>query len=153
MEGAAEERDGKLYFKGTTKTQAEANKIRDAIKTVPDWGKEIVAAIKATDGDGEAAAGGRTYTVKPGDTLSKIAKQSLVTPVSTRQSSRPIAINWITRTSSSRDRCSSFREQRPGAMANAFVLLIMRIPATRPKPRRCLPRSSDRVSGDTSDIE
>jgi hypothetical protein len=40
MEGAAEEWDGKLYFKGTTKTQAEANKIWDAIKTVPEWANE-----------------------------------------------------------------------------------------------------------------
>jgi LysM domain len=30
MEGAAEEHDGKLYFKGTVKNQAEVNKIGDA---------------------------------------------------------------------------------------------------------------------------
>ncbi len=47
MEGGAEERDGKLYFKRTTKTQAEANKIWDAIKTVPEWADEIAADIKA----------------------------------------------------------------------------------------------------------
>jgi nucleoid-associated protein YgaU len=78
MEGAAEERDGKLYFKGTTKTQAEANKIWDAIKTVPEWANEIVADIQATGG-GEGAAGAPvgTYTVKAGDTLSKIAKEKL----------------------------------------------------------------------------
>jgi len=78
MQGQAEERDGKLYFKGTTKTQAEANKIWDAIKTVPDWQKEIVADIQATGGEqAPAAANGRTYTVKAGDTLSQIAKQEL----------------------------------------------------------------------------
>jgi nucleoid-associated protein YgaU len=82
MQGQAEERDGKLYFKGTTKTQAEANKIWDAIKTVPDWQKEIVADIQATGqaagGDSApGAANGRTYTVKAGDTLSQIAKQEL----------------------------------------------------------------------------
>ena len=76
MEGGAEERDGKLYFKGTTKTQAEANRIWDAIKTVPEWANEIVADIKATGGP-EASSNGRTYTVKPGDTLSKIAKEEL----------------------------------------------------------------------------
>jgi nucleoid-associated protein YgaU len=71
MQGSADERDGKLYFHGTTTTQAEANKIWDAIKTIPDWPKEIVADIKASGG---AAT---TYTVKAGDTLSKIAKEKL----------------------------------------------------------------------------
>ena len=33
MQGSADERDGKLYFHGTVSTQAEANKIWDAIKT------------------------------------------------------------------------------------------------------------------------
>src|SRR4051812_9869888 len=79
MEGAAEERDGKLYFKGTVPSQDEANKIWDAIKTVPDWKNDVVADIKAT-GTGAAAGGGSamgTYTVKAGDTLSKIAKEKL----------------------------------------------------------------------------
>ena len=85
MEGSAEERDGKLYFKGTTQTQEQANKIWDAIKTVPSWQQDIVAEIRATGtaqtgAPAGAPAGGqgeRTYTVKPGDTLSKIAKQML----------------------------------------------------------------------------
>jgi nucleoid-associated protein YgaU len=85
MQGGAEERDGKLYFKGTVNTQDEANKIWDAIKTVPTWNQDVVADIqatnKATAGPAPAAtpAGGKqtTYTVKPGDTLSKIAKQML----------------------------------------------------------------------------
>lgn len=77
MQGSADERDGKLYFHGTTNTQAEANKIWDAIKTVPDWQKEIVADIKATGAAPGAAGGEHTYTVKPGDTLSKIAKNLL----------------------------------------------------------------------------
>jgi nucleoid-associated protein YgaU len=75
MEGQAEERDGKLYFKGLTKTQDEANKIWDAIKTVPDWPQEIVADIQATAKS--AAAAVRTYTVEKGDTLSKIAQELL----------------------------------------------------------------------------
>ena len=72
MQGSADERDGKLYFHGTTNTQAEANKIWDAIKTIPDWPKEIVADIKASGGSAST-----TYTVKAGDTLSKIAKEKL----------------------------------------------------------------------------
>jgi nucleoid-associated protein YgaU len=74
MQGSAEEQGGKLIFKGTTQTQEEANKIWDAIKTIPDWKNEIVADIKASGG---GAAEARTYTVKPGDTLSKIAKEHL----------------------------------------------------------------------------
>jgi nucleoid-associated protein YgaU len=75
MEGSAEEREGKLHFKGTVKTQDEANKIWDAIKTVPDWRSDIIADIKATEP--ASAAAPKTYTVKPGDTLSKIAKETL----------------------------------------------------------------------------
>ena len=61
MQGSAEEREGKLYFKGTTQTQEEANKIWDAIKTIPDWKNEVVADIKATGG-GASAGGGRKPT-------------------------------------------------------------------------------------------
>jgi LysM repeat protein len=75
MEGSADERDGKLHFHGTVATQEEANKIWDAIKTIPTWSTEIMADIKATGK--AAAAGGSTYTVKSGDTLSKIAKETL----------------------------------------------------------------------------
>ncbi|HKB12184.1 MAG TPA: LysM peptidoglycan-binding domain-containing protein [Vicinamibacterales bacterium] len=80
MQGSAEEREGKLYFNGTTQTQEEANKIWDAIKTVPDWRTDIIADIQATGGGKAAAAetaSPTTYTVKPGDTLSKIARQLL----------------------------------------------------------------------------
>ena len=74
MEGAAEERDGKLYFRGLVKNQDEVNKIWDAIKTVPDWRNDIVGDIKI---DPNAKAQTTTYTVKSGDTLSKIAKVHL----------------------------------------------------------------------------
>jgi len=73
MQGGAEEREGKLYFKGTVDTQEQANKIWDAIKTIPDWRNDIVADIKATGA--APAAAQTTYTVKAGDTLSKIAKE------------------------------------------------------------------------------
>ena len=77
MQGAAEEREGKLHFKGTTNTQAEANKIWDAIKTIPEWSKEVVADIKATGPAAGPAAAGSTYTVQSGDTLSKISREFL----------------------------------------------------------------------------
>jgi len=80
MQGSADKRDGKLYFHGTVPTQEEANKIWDAIKTVPDWSKEIVADIKATGRTAPGSTGQSTYTVKPGDTLSKIAQAQLGDP-------------------------------------------------------------------------
>ena len=79
MEGSADERNGKLYFKGTVQSQDQANKIWDAIKTVPTWQTEIVADIKAI-GTGTPTTPTQTpttYTVKSGDTLSKIAKEHL----------------------------------------------------------------------------
>ncbi len=86
FDGSAQERDGKLYWSGSVKTEAEANEIWNAIKTIPDWRNDIVADIKvvgggagaaAGSGAAGAAAGGRTYTVKAGDTLSAIAKEHL----------------------------------------------------------------------------
>ena len=79
FQGGAEERDGKLYWKGTVATEAEKNQIWDAIKTIPDWKNDIVADIQVTGGPaaGAPAAAARTYTVKAGDTLSKIAKEHL----------------------------------------------------------------------------
>jgi len=77
MQGSADERDGKLYIRGTVATQEEANKIWDAIKTIADWPREIVADIKATGASAPSAGAASTYTVKAGDTLSKIAKEQL----------------------------------------------------------------------------
>jgi nucleoid-associated protein YgaU len=76
MNGSAEERDGKLHFKGTVNTQQEANAIWDAIKTVPTWSTEVVADIQATAPAASAPAANK-YTVQAGDTLSKIAKEHL----------------------------------------------------------------------------
>jgi nucleoid-associated protein YgaU len=80
--GGAEERDGKLYFNGTVATEAEKNAIWDAIKTIPTWQKDIVADIRVTGAPSPIpgatpAPGAKTYTVKSGDTLSKIAKEQL----------------------------------------------------------------------------
>ena len=79
MDGAAEERDGKLHFHGTVKSEDEKNQIWNALKTVPDWRTDIVADIRVAPGAAAAAAPAAqaTYTVKPGDTLSKIAKEHL----------------------------------------------------------------------------
>jgi nucleoid-associated protein YgaU len=77
MQGSADEREGKLYFHGTVNSQDEANKIWDAIKTVPDWRTDIVGDIKVNPQGAAAATAGQTYTVKAGDTLSKIAKEHL----------------------------------------------------------------------------
>src|SRR5688572_13174456 len=78
FDGGAEERDGKLYFTGSVKTENEKNEIWAAIKTIPDWKDEIVADIKVTGGPAAApAAAAKTYTVKAGDTLSAIAKAEL----------------------------------------------------------------------------
>ena len=79
MQGSADEKDGKLYFQGTVNSQEEANKIWDAIKTVPDWRNDVVGQITVAAAAGASAAGAAqsTYTVKSGDTLSKIAKDHL----------------------------------------------------------------------------
>ena len=77
--GTMEERDGKFYWKGTVGSDAEKNEIWNALKTIPTWERDISADIKVTGmaGMGSAAAAGKTYTVKAGDTLSKIAQEHL----------------------------------------------------------------------------
>lgn len=81
MDGAAEERDGKLHFNGTVNSEDEKNQIWNALKAVPDWQKDVVADIKVRPGAAHqqptSAPGGaaNTYTVQAGDTLSGIAKK------------------------------------------------------------------------------
>lgn len=80
FDGSAQERDGKLHFVGSVKSEADKNDIWNAIKTIPNWRDEVVADITVTGGGGAPAAAApaqRTYTVKSGDTLSKIAKEHL----------------------------------------------------------------------------
>lgn len=77
FQGSAEERDGKLHFKGTVATEAESNEIWTAIKTIPTWKNDIVADIKVTGAPAAAPAAAKTYTVKAGDTLGAIAKAHL----------------------------------------------------------------------------
>src|SRR3954471_5961360 len=89
FQGNAEEREGRLHFVGTVATEDEKNQIWNAIKTIPDWQQDVVADIRVTGGPAAAAqpasapaatsgtSAGRTYTVQPGDTLGKIAKDYL----------------------------------------------------------------------------
>jgi nucleoid-associated protein YgaU len=81
MVGGAQERDGKLHFAGTVKSEDEKNRIWNALKTVPEWRNEVVADIKVVAtpaaSPAPASAATRTYTVRPGDTLTKIAKAQL----------------------------------------------------------------------------
>jgi LysM repeat protein len=82
FDGSAEERDGKLHFKGTVNSEDEKNQIWNALKTIPDWQKEVVADIQVKPGaraaqpqSAGAGSAATTYTVQSGDTLSAIAKK------------------------------------------------------------------------------
>jgi LysM repeat protein len=89
MDGSADERDGKLNIHGTVNSEDEKNQIWNAIKTIPDWQKEVTADIRVKPGGqtqaqtqaAPSAASQRpamqTYTVQSGDTLSGIAKRLL----------------------------------------------------------------------------
>jgi nucleoid-associated protein YgaU len=77
FDGSAQEKDGKLHFAGSVKSDADANEIWNAIKTIPDWRTDVVADIKVVASPAGAAAAAKTYTVKAGDTLSGIAKAQL----------------------------------------------------------------------------
>jgi nucleoid-associated protein YgaU len=79
FQGAATQEGDKLNFKGTVGSKDEENQIWNAIKTVPDWKSDINANITVNPAQAHAAVGtsGKTYTVKAGDTLSKIAKEHL----------------------------------------------------------------------------
>jgi len=80
FDGSAREENGKLRFEGSAKSQEDANKIWNAIKTIPTWQQDVQADIKvnpAAQTTGTSGRGSKTYTVKAGDTLSKIAKEQL----------------------------------------------------------------------------
>lgn len=80
FQGAATQEGDKLHFKGTVRSEDEKNQIWNALKTVPDWQKEVNADIQVSaqpQAVGTSGAAARTYTVKAGDTLSKIAKEHL----------------------------------------------------------------------------
>ena len=71
--------DNKLFIKGTAPSDEAKNKFFDQIKIVSPNMDDITADIsvdssRATGAAVGGAQGGETYTVKSGDTLSKISK-------------------------------------------------------------------------------
>jgi LysM repeat protein len=80
FQGAATQEGEKLHFKGTVRSDDEKNQIWNAIKTQGNWQQEVIGDIQVAPQAqtvGTSGAGGRSYTVKAGDTLSKIAKEHL----------------------------------------------------------------------------
>jgi len=84
FDGSADERDGKLHFSGSVNSEDEKNRIWNALKTVPDWQKDVVADIRvkpgaqpATPAAAPQASAPVTHTVQSGETLSAIAKRYL----------------------------------------------------------------------------
>jgi nucleoid-associated protein YgaU len=79
FQGAATQEGDKLHFKGTVHSEDEKNQIWNAIKTIPSWQNDINAEINVVPQPQavgtSGAASQRSYTVKSGDTLSKIAKE------------------------------------------------------------------------------
>ena len=73
--------DDKLFIKGTAPSEEAKNKFWDQIKLVSPNADDITAdtGVDAGRAQGAAVGGGgqgaQTYTVKGGDTLSKISKQ------------------------------------------------------------------------------
>lgn len=72
--------DNKLFIRGTAPSDEAKNRFWDQIKLVSPTQDDITADINVDSSRAQGAAvgggnGGQTYTVKPGDTLSKISKQ------------------------------------------------------------------------------
>lgn len=65
------EANGKLVVSGSTEYQMEKDLLWDAIKKVPGWDQEVQADIKAERSDVWGV-----WEVKPGESLSKIAKSA-----------------------------------------------------------------------------
>ena len=73
-------KDNKLFIKGSAPTEEAKNKFWDQVKLVSPNQDDITADITVDSSRALGAAvggadGGQTYTVKAGDTLSKISKQ------------------------------------------------------------------------------
>jgi nucleoid-associated protein YgaU len=70
--------NGKLFLRGIAPSDDAKNKVWDQIKRVNPTYDDIIADIGVSETRATAAVGGtppQTYTVRPGDTLSKISKQ------------------------------------------------------------------------------
>jgi nucleoid-associated protein YgaU len=68
------QQDGKLFIKGAAPSLDAANKVWDAIKRVNPQADDISADFPVDTSLPQPTAA-KMYTVKPGDTLSKISKQ------------------------------------------------------------------------------
>ena len=66
------QQDGKLFIKGTAPSLEAANKVWDEIKRINPKLDDITADFPVNP---SMASANRTYTVKAGDTLSKISQQ------------------------------------------------------------------------------
>ncbi len=76
------QQDGKLFIKGTAPSLQAANRVWDEIKRINPKLDDIVADFPVDPSLASTTAGSRTetsrfqsYTVKPGDTLSKISQE------------------------------------------------------------------------------
>lgn len=72
--------DNKLFLKGVAPTPEAKDKVWDQIKLVDPQHDDLIADISVAETRAQAAVAGggpasQTYTVRPGDTLSKISKQ------------------------------------------------------------------------------
>ncbi len=73
--------DNKLFLQGVAPSEAVKNQVWDEIKRVnPNWAQELTADLSIDPNakpmaQAAAAAAGRSYTVKAGDSLSKISKE------------------------------------------------------------------------------
>lgn len=76
--------DNKLFIQGMAPSDQAKNRVWDRIKEVnPNWSQELTADItvdpnaQPAQAQGASASGGQqqTYTVRPGDSLSKISKE------------------------------------------------------------------------------
>src|SRR5262245_8108146 len=72
-----QQQDGKLFIKGNAPSLDATNKVWDEIKRVNPKMDDIVAdfPVDPSMATAGSSTGPRMYTVKPGDTLSKISKQ------------------------------------------------------------------------------
>jgi nucleoid-associated protein YgaU len=74
--------DNKLFIQGEAPSEQAKNRVWDEIKRVnPNWAQEVIADITVSASEGRTMGAGvgstgqaQTYTVKAGDSLSKISK-------------------------------------------------------------------------------
>lgn len=67
--------DNKLFIRGVAPSDNAKNRFWDELKRINPAIDDITADITVDQSRPQAAGGGQTYTVKPGDTLSKISKE------------------------------------------------------------------------------